>query len=322
MQRQTWIITGGAGYIGSHIADSLLATGKDVILYDSMRSGSTSRIDHLRQKHKAEIPVVVGDIRSLAKFEEMVSTIKPFGIVHSAALKSAPESLSNSEEYFEVNFRCTKELLKVSSSQNVKKFIFSSSAAVYGDLDSKEFVLETDETNPISPYGESKLMAENALNDFLTNTDLQGTSFRFFNVVGSLSPELKDGSLDNLVPKLLQVIKSNNQPRVFGCDYPTKDGSCVRDYVDVRDIANAHVLAIDSPNELPRIMNLGSGIGASVIDVIKSLEKITDRKLEPIFESRRKGDPASLCANMELTKRTLGFNPKFTLEESLLSILK
>jgi UDP-glucose 4-epimerase len=164
---------------------------------------------------------------------------------------------------------------------------------------------------------ESELLQRTDLND----TDLEGTSFRFFNVVGSLSPELKDGSLDNLVPKLLKVIESNNQPTVFGSDYPTKDGSCVRDYVDIRDIANAHVLAINSPNELPRIMNLGSGVGASVIDVIKSLEKITDRKLEPIFESRRKGDPASLCANMELTKRTLGFNPKFTLEESLLSIL-
>jgi UDP-glucose 4-epimerase len=242
---QTWLLTGGAGYIGSHVADEFLASGKDVVIYDSLYQGLESRIEYLRKKYKKEIPLIIADIRDTSKFNEVLATYKPYGIVHTAALKAVGESMEKPDEYFEVNLHATTKMLALAAQHNIHYFIFSSTAAVYGAPDHSNPIKEDDPKNPISPYGASKLAAESEVNKFLTTPGNHGTSLRFFNVVGTAAPELIDNSVENLVPIVINKLKAGQPPVIYGTDYPTPDGTCVRDYVDVRDIARAHLAAAD-----------------------------------------------------------------------------
>jgi UDP-glucose 4-epimerase len=321
MTTQTWLLVGGAGYIGSHVADEFLASGKDVVIYDSLYQGLESRIEYLRKKYNKEIPLIVADIRDTAKFEEVLTTYKPYGIVHTAALKAVGESMEKPDEYFEVNFHATTKMLELISQHGIKNFIFSSTAAVYGAPDHSNPIKEDDEKNPISPYGASKLAAESEVNKFLAIPGNHGTSLRFFNVVGTAAPELLDNSVENLVPIVINKLKAGQQPIIYGTDYPTPDGTCVRDYVDVRDIARAHLAAADSTAQLPLAMNVGTGRGGSVREVIKLVCEAAG-KSEVVAEEkeRRAGDPAFLCADVNLIKSTLCFSSKFSLEKSTKSL--
>ena len=168
MSTQKWLITGGAGYIGAHVADEFLANGKEVIIYDSLYRGLESRIEYLRKKHKREIPLIVADIRDIDKFEEVISTYKPDGIIHAAALKAVGESMEKPDEYFAVNFHATTKMLEVTSKHQIKNFIFSSTAAIYGAPDNANPIKEDAPKNPISPYGASKLAAEGEVEKFLS----------------------------------------------------------------------------------------------------------------------------------------------------------
>jgi UDP-glucose 4-epimerase len=316
-QTQTWLLTGGAGYIGSHVADEFLASGKDVVIYDSLYQGLESRIEYLRKKYNKEIPLIVADIRDLDTFDKTLEQYKPYGIVHTAALKAVGESMEKPDEYFEVNFHATTKMLETIASHNIHHFIFSSTAAVYGAPDHSNPIKEDDEKNPISPYGASKLAAEGEVNKFLTTPGNHGTSLRFFNVVGTAAPQLLDNSVENLVPIVINKLKAGQPPVIYGTDYPTPDGTCIRDYVDVRDIARAHLAAADSTATLPLAMNVGTGRGGSVREVIR-LVCAAAGKPEVVAEEkdRRAGDPAFLCADVSMIKNAIGFSAKYSLEAS------
>jgi UDP-glucose 4-epimerase len=321
MTNQVWLLTGGAGYIGSHVADAFLASGKDVVIYDSLYQGLESRIEYLRKKYNKEVPLIVADIRDTAKFDEVLTTYKPYGIIHTAALKAVGESMEKPDEYFEVNFHATTKMLELISKHGIRNFIFSSTAAVYGAPDHSNPIKEDDPKNPISPYGASKLAAEGEVNKFLANPGNHGTSLRFFNVVGTAAPELLDNSVENLVPIVINKLNAGQPPVIYGTDYPTPDGTCIRDYVDVRDIAGAHLAAADSTSRLPLAMNVGTGRGGSVREVIKLVCAAAGRNEVVADErERRAGDPAQLCAEVYLIKNATSFSARCSLEMSIKSL--
>ena len=321
MSRETWLITGGAGYIGTHIADLFIADGKDVVLLDSLYQGLESRVEYIRKKHNQDIPLEVVDIRDYTAVENILSNQEFAGIVHTAALKAVGESVEKPDEYKEVNFTATTELLKLAQKHGVKKFLFSSTAAVYGSPDTMEPCKENGPLAPISPYGSTKLDAESKVSEFINTPGNTGTSLRFFNVVGSAAQELLDNSVENLVPIVLGKLRNNEAPVIYGTDYPTQDGTCVRDYVDVRDIAAAHLVAANATSVIPPIINVGTGRGASVREIIKLVLDATNKSdTEVIEDPRRAGDPAFLCANVDLAAKEMGFKSKYSLEESIRSL--
>jgi UDP-glucose 4-epimerase len=315
---QTWLITGGAGYIGAHVADEFLADGKDVVIYDSLYRGLESRIEYLRKKYNKEIPLVVADIRDMAKFEEALSIFKPNGIIHTAALKAVGESMEKPDEYFEVNHHATTKMLEVITKHQIKNFFFSSTAAVYGAPDHSNLIKEDAPKMPISPYGASKLAAEGEMDQFLTIPGNHGTSLRFFNVVGTAAPELLDNSVENLVPIVINKLNSGQPPVIYGTKYRTPDGTCVRDYVDVRDIARAHLAVANFDGELPFAMNIGTGHGYSVREVIRLVFEVSGRgEIAPTEVDPRLGDPEYLCADISTSERYLQFKCRYTLKQSL-----
>jgi UDP-glucose 4-epimerase len=321
MTHETWLLTGGAGYIGTHIAVEFIRAGKSVVIYDSLYQGLESRIIYLRAHHKVEIPFIKADIRDYNELESVIRTHKIDGIVHTAALKAVGESMEKSDEYFQVNLEATTELIAIAKRNGVKKFIFSSTAAVYGSPDSMDPCKEDGPKAPISPYGDSKYQAESAVTAFINTPGNHGTSLRFFNVVGATAPELLDNSVENLVPIVLGKLNKGEAPTIFGTDYPTPDGTCIRDYVDVRDIARAHLAAADAATKLPETMNIGTGRGASVREIIKLVLDATKKSDTKVFEvERRAGDPAFLCADVTLAKSAMGFESKYSLEESVRSL--
>jgi len=320
MTPQTWLITGGTGYVGSHIADLFLANNKKIVMYDSLHQGLESRIEYLRKKHKIEIPLVIADIRDTVKFEEVLTTYKPHGVIHTAALKSVGESMEKPDEYFEVNFHATLKMLELLKRHSIHNFIFSSTAAVYGSPEHSNPIKEDGLKNPISPYGASKLAAEGEVNKFLEIPGNKGTSLRFFNVIGAAAPELIDNSVENLVPIVINKLKAGQPPVIFGTDYSTPDGTCIRDYVDVRDVARAHLIAANSA-ALPAVMNVGTGHGASVREVIKLVcDTAALSDVIAIEVERRSGDPAFLCADVTLINKATGFVAQQSIEASVRSL--
>ena len=321
MSKQKWLITGGAGYIGTHIADLFIASGKDVVLLDSLYQGLESRVQYLRDKHKQEIPLEVIDARDYAAIDALLAAQNFTGIVHTAALKAVGESMEKPDEYLEVNYTATVELLEAAKRHGITRFIFSSTAAVYGSPDSMDPCREDGPTAPISPYGSSKLLAESKVEEFISIPGNHGSSLRFFNVVGSANKALLDNSVENLVPIVINRVKSGQAPVIYGNDYPTPDGTCIRDYVDVRDIAAAHLVAADATQTLPPAMNIGTGNGASVREIIRFvLDAMGRSDVTPIDSDRRAGDPAFLCADVSLAQSAMGYTSRYSLKESVESL--
>lgn len=308
-----WLITGGTGYIGSHVALAFVEAGHEVLVLDQSDSKAHHKLNEIA-------PSFIGNICETTTYVKDVENANIEGIINLAALKSVEESKREPKLYDEVNHLGTLRLLETAEKLEIRYFIQSSTAAVYGN-NPKGLVSEQDELEPISPYGESKIEAERALNSFIDRGVLRGTSLRYFNVAGSSRQSLKDSSQDNLIPKVLLAISRNETPIIFGDDYPTKDGTCIRDYVHVEDVARAHLLAAEKlvNKQIAKAINIGTGTGYSVKEMIDALLQNNGSALVPIIEKRREGDPASLTANVDLAKTEINFSASKTLKDMVSS---
>ena len=310
----TWLITGGAGYIGAHVVSSFLAKGINCAVLDDFSSGVRSRVPET-------VTIFEGDICDRAVVARALAS-QPFeGIVHLAAKKSVEESVYNPELYQRVNVEGTRVLLDVATEYGVKNFLYSSSAAVYGEQD-HAVMLESDTCHPMSPYGATKLEAEDLVTA-MGDKGMNVCSLRYFNVAGTQNKQLADTSVSNLFPILINAIRANKAPQIFGTDYPTPDGTCVRDYVHVVDLANVHrdIAQALGKKEIPRVINVGTGQGLSVREVVDAMLVATNSPLKAIESGRRAGDPAQLIAGVELLRQTLGVLPEKGLKEIVESVI-
>ena len=310
-----WLVTGGAGYIGSHVLLKMKEAGFALVTLDNLSSGLVKRIP-------SGVNLVEGDICDSDLVSRVLKENHIEGIINLAALKSVEESKRIPDEYERINHLGTKILVDCAMLAGVKIFIQSSTAAVYGNSESG-FVSETSELNPISPYGQSKVFAEKEVERFVQGDGRRGTSLRCFNVLGSDSPVLKDNSKANVVPMVLEAIAKGTPPEIFGDDYPTKDGTCIRDYIHVSDIAHAHVLAAIKlqTGTLPPAINIGTGHGYSVREVMGEILVQSNSRVEPIVISRRDGDPAVLVSKVELSQKVLDFTAHLGLKKMITSSL-
>ncbi len=311
----TWLVTGSSGYIGQHVVQQFLSNGLEVIGLDRKESPINSPLN-------SKIKVYLGDICNHLFVSEVFKKESIVGIINLAALKSVDESLAKPELYKHVNFQGVQTLLSESIKSGVQYFIQSSTAAVYGSSQDG-FVDEKSVTHPISPYGTTKLMAESALSAEIRRGAIRGTSLRYFNVIGSSSPELQDTSKANIVPMVLGAIREGQNPRIFGADYETPDGTCVRDYVHVVDIARAHLQAAERVQklDLPPAINIGSGRGYSVREIMNEILAQKGSSLIPEVHPRRPGDPSFLVAKVDLADQVLGFRAELSLSEMVSSAI-
>jgi UDP-glucose 4-epimerase len=304
------LVVGGAGYIGAHIAWLLQEGGYQVRIYDDFSNGLKSRVEGKFED------VVIGDVLNRKLLVDSLAGID--GVIHLAAKKAVGESVSNPLKYYENNVGGTLNILAAMSVNGVKNLIFSSTAAVYSPSE-KLAISEDDQTEPLSPYGQTKLLAEKLISNVASAEGLSAISLRYFNVVGSIRDEFGDNSKDNLVPKVFAALKSGEEPEIYGVDYPTKDGSCIRDYIHVGDLAEAHILALEQvfKSKVNEIYNVGSGDGYSVAEMISQISKTIGKTLTPKIAPRRAGDTAQLIASISKIERDLGWRPKYTLKEMI-----
>jgi UDP-glucose 4-epimerase len=310
----SWLVTGGAGYIGAHVVRSFLTEGLGVVVLDDLSSGHASFVPD-------GVPFVVGTIQDEELVARTIADHQVTGVVHIAGFKYAGVSVQRPLHCYEQNVLGTISLLKAMERHGVDKCVFSSSAATFGTPEA-ELVTEESPTTPESPYGESKLIGEWLLRDQATAVGLRHTSLRYFNVVGSGTDEVYDTSPHNLFPLVIEALLEGRTPRMNGDDYPTPDGSCVRDYVHVADLAISHVAAaraLDEGRSLEPVYNLGSGDGLSVRQIMDAMARITGIDFTPVVGPRRPGDPARIVATGELASRDLDWKMRHTVDEMVAS---
>jgi UDP-glucose 4-epimerase len=313
----TWMVTGGAGYIGSHVVRAFGQVGIPAVVLDDLSSGHRDFVPD-------DVPFVQGSVLDTALVAEALREHGVTGVVHLAGFKYAGVSVQRPLHTYEQNVTGTAHLLEAMAAADVRSIVFSSSAAVYGTPD-VDLVTEDTPTAPESPYGESKLIGEWLLRDQGRATapdGLRHTSLRYFNVVGSGTPELYDTSPHNLFPLVLDALAEGRTPRINGTDYPTPDGTCVRDYVHVADLAVSHVAAaraLSEGRELQRVYNLGSGDGVSVREIMTAMAQGTGIAFAPEIADRRPGDPARIVASGEAAARDLDWVMRHTLTEMVAS---
>ena len=320
------LVTGGAGYIGSHTLIELNEAGFDFIVLDNFSNSSEEAIKRVEKIINKKIPFLKGDIRDKEGLRKIFRDFEIESVIHFAALKAVGESVEKPLEYYENNVCGTINLLEVMKEFNVKKFVFSSSATVYGEPE-KMPVTEEMQTGVgiTNPYGRSKYMIEEILKDlFISDNSWKIAILRYFNPVGAHESgtigEDPEGIPNNLMPFISQVaVGKLSKLRVFGGDYPTKDGTGVRDFIHVVDLANAHVKAIEylNKNELnePLIVNLGTGQGYSVLEMVKAFEEASGVKIPYEIGERRAGDIAEIYANPDKAKELLEWEAKRGIKE-------
>lgn len=304
------LVTGGAGYIGSHVIRALQKAGHEAVALDDMSSGVSSR---LGETELVQFDLSASD--AALKLERVFIEKKIDGVIHLAARKSVAESVARPEYYYRQNIDSVLNILEAMKSAGLSKLVFSSSAATYGSPDI-DLVDENYICQPINPYGETKLIGEWLINAASKSWKLDAVSLRYFNVAGAGYPELADTSVANLIPIALNAIKQNKAVQVFGTDWPTKDGSCVRDYIHVSDLADAHIAALDYlqlPARPHQVFNVGTGTGCSVIEVLETLKRVIGSDFAIELTDRRPGDPAALTADVSRIREILGWQAKFNL---------
>ncbi len=300
------LVTGGAGYIGSVVTEELLNDSHDVVVYDSLYKGHREAVDARAKFVKADLNDAE-QIRAALKLNQIEA------VIHMAADSLVGESVENPAKYYQNNVVNGLKLLDAMHGCEVRKLVFSSTAATYGEPQ-KQPIEETDPTQPTNPYGETKLAFEKELRARAQSNGLRYASLRYFNAAGASARcgEWHDPET-HLIPLVLQAASgARDHVQIFGDDYPTTDGTCVRDYIHVIDLARAHILALNILNERSAIYNLGcGGHGYSVKEVIDTAREVTGREIKTRIAPRRAGDPAVLIASSEKIKRELGWQPKF-----------
>jgi UDP-glucose 4-epimerase len=304
------LVTGGAGYIGSHVIRQLIAAGHEPVALDDLTNGF--------QKRLGDTPLVKLDLASPEATDSLIKAFKDYsidGVIHLAARKAVGESVERPEYYYQQNINSVTNLLLAMREAKVMNMVFSSSAATYGSPDVDQ-VNEDYLARPINPYGETKLVGEWMMADAAKAWGLKVVSLRYFNVAGAGFDDLADTSVANLIPIAFNAIKNNKPIQVFGTDWPTPDGSCVRDYIHVLDLADAHIAALDYLSQEVRehsIFNVGTGKGSSVLSVIDTIHKVIGKDFEVDLVDRRPGDPAALSADVSRIEKTLGWKAKQSL---------
>lgn len=303
----TWLITGGAGYIGAHVARAMADAGERVVALDDLSAGVPERLP-------ADIPLVEGSTLDGALVARVLTEHAVTGVVHLAARKQVAESVAQPTRYYRENVGGLGTLLEAVAGAGVERFVFSSSAAVYGNPDA-ELITEDTPCAPVNPYGETKLAGEWLVRAAGRAHGISTVCLRYFNVAGAGAPALADTGVYNIVPMVFDRLTRGEAPRIFGADYPTPDGTCVRDYIHVADLAEAHLAAARglterSPAGEDLTVNIGRGEGVSVRELIAVIGEVTGDRRTPVVEGRRPGDAPRAVASAELAAKTLGWRAR------------
>jgi UDP-glucose 4-epimerase len=312
------VVTGAAGYVGSHVCHELLAQGYEVVAIDDLSTGKRGFLDSRVTFHEGKVQ----DVHFLTKVFSTLANPVGAGVIHCAGVKFAGESVKFPLHYYENNAVAVQVLLSAMQSFGVRSLVFSSSCSVYGSIESLKPANENLPLNPVSPYGRSKLFAEKIIQDEISTNNLRAVALRYFNVAGNAEGVGHDISPFNLLPNLYRAMKEKTDFTVFGGDFKTKDGSCIRDYVDVSLLAKVHLTALRkliSGDELEFAYNLGSGEGASVYQIVKTAKDEISATLVYKTVSARAGDPAQILADISLAKRDLGWNHPVSIRDMVLS---
>jgi UDP-glucose 4-epimerase len=303
----TVLVTGGAGYIGSHVVKELIRRGHSPVVYDNLQTGHLEAVGN--------VPFISANLADSVKLKQIFQSYPLQSVMHFAADSLVGESVANPLKYFNNNVKNSLQLLEIMVEHNVKKIVFSSSAAVYGEP--VEIPIQEDHPcSPTNPYGETKWIFERVLQAFQASRRIDFISLRYFNAAGAdPGGELgEDHAVEtHLIPLVLQAALSGKKVSIFGDDYGTPDGTCIRDYIHVTDLAEAHILALQklTDGKGSAIYNLGNGSGYSVKEVISTTEEVTERRIQSVVAPRRPGDPARLVAGSDRIRRELGWVPRF-----------
>lgn len=319
------LVTGGAGYIGSHCVLALLEKNFEVVIYDNLSTGHIETVNELKKYGKVEF--LKEDILDCNALQKAFSTYKINAVIHFAALSQISESVVNPQKYFRNNVTGTKNLLNCMVKNSVKKIVFSSTASIYGE----PIYIPIDEEHqkkPINPYGETKLKIENMLDEYDNEFELKSVRLRYFNVVGA-DKKARIGEWHepetHLVPNILKSTFSEKKVfELYGNDYDTKDGTCVRDYINVEDLVQAHILALEYLNNYgtTNYFNVGSNEGNTVNEVFTQCKEITGKNVQIQILKRRQGDPAILVADNKKIKNILNWIPQYTIKDSIQTAYK
>ncbi|MFH8769284.1 UDP-glucose 4-epimerase GalE [Streptomyces sp. NPDC017958] len=302
----TWLITGGAGYIGAHVARAMTSAGESVVALDDLSAAVPSRLP-------ADVPLVEGSTMDGDLLKRVFADHGVTGLVHLAARKQVAESVAQPTRYYRENVGGLATLLDAMAEAGVGRLLFSSSAAVYGNPD-VDLITEDTPCAPVNPYGETKLTGEWLVRAAGAAHGISTVCLRYFNVAGAAAPELSDTGVFNIVPMVFDRLTRDEAPRIFGADYPTPDGTCVRDYIHVADLAEAHLAAArrlsdgDLTGDLT--LNIGRGEGVSVRELITVIGEVTGDRRAPLVEGRRPGDAPRAVASAERAAETLGWRAR------------
>jgi len=304
------MVTGGAGYIGAHTSLLLVGRGDDVVIVDDLVTGSATRVPG--------IPIIALDLASDGAHDILEAALREHridAVIHFAARKQVGESVDRPAWYYAQNVGGLAQLLLAMEAAHVSRLVFSSSAAVYGDVDGS--VNEASALNPVNPYGATKKAGEELITSAVGAWPLSAASLRYFNVGGAGRPELGDTGASNLIPMVFDRLDAGERPEIFGADYPTPDGTCIRDYVHVQDVAEAHLSVLDRLDSAPGhvVLNVGTGVGTSVREVVDAINLVVGGGREPIVRSRRFGDPASVVADIERIRQFSGWTARFGIRD-------
>jgi UDP-glucose 4-epimerase len=308
------MVTGGAGYIGAHIVKSLKESGHGVVAFDDLSTGEAGKVP-------SDVPFVEASVLDAVAVEKAIREHDVTGVVHMAAKKAVGESVERPLYYYRENVDGLLSLLEAMDATGVKKMVYSSSAATFGMPDSDDPLTEDYLCQPINPYGETKLIGEWLMRDVATAIGLDWISLRYFNVAGAGGPELGDTGVFNLIPMVFRALSTGKNPQVFGSDYPTPDGSCIRDYIHVTDLADAHVASVTrlEQGSASVIYNVGRGEGVSVLEVMDAVRAATGIDFTHDLVDRRAGDPARLVASAEKIRTDLNWTASLDLNAMVAS---